>query len=291
MLFCKACSTVALRNAVDHGHELTRSCLTTTAFRVQYSMSWSKAPLNVSEKSSWRLLTLLHLASGMYGLVTNVLESCFPSPPRQMKKIKQLTGRPGHMRRKLTPFPERQLQLFLWAFPHSCFLVPFFKTQCSLLKRVYCRCVSSALGPDDAYLDDSHCHSISTTCLSSMQPREGTQTNPMLKCWDVNQSLLRLSLSDSRDDLSKLHTNTSLVPPYTNRTCTACRWSQTAGSEPSSGSEMWYKRLQRNALLVWVITKPIYTWPTFSTPSFATIYSQIQILELEKIVYDSENHA
>lgn len=92
----------------------------------------------------------------------------------------------------------------------SCSFLSVFSTQLlfpsfteQLVKRVCCCCVLSALGPDDAYLDDSHCHSISTTCLSSMQPREYTPTNLMLRSWDVSQSLLSLAWSDSGDDQSE----------------------------------------------------------------------------------------
>lgn len=83
-------------------------------------------------------------------------------------------------------------------FLPSCFSVPLHSAE-----RECCRCVLSTLGPDDAYLDDSHCHSISTACSSSTQPHADISTNLLLGSGDLSQPLLSLGVNDGRKGQSE----------------------------------------------------------------------------------------
>lgn len=87
-----------------------------------------------------------------------------PAPPRR----KQPTGRPGHV--SLFPGVNSPSQSRSWSFLPRCFLtrLPSRPDAVSGLV-VPPLCFLSTLGPDAACLDDSHCHSISTTRLSSRQ--------------------------------------------------------------------------------------------------------------------------
>lgn len=145
---------------------------------------------------------------------------------------------------------------FLPVFLPSCFPVPFTVSYARAC--VCCRCVLSTLGPDAAYLDDSHCHSISTTRLSSMQPGEGASANLLPGFGHGSQSSPSLVWSDSHSGQSESSpTITGAVWPMG---CVQRADGLRRGdSELSSGSaEMWYKRFWRDELWPW-LTQSINT--------------------------------
>lgn len=165
-------------------------------------------------------------------------------PPTQ----KQRTGRPQACQSFFfspgvnLPFSAQQLEV---SSPCSAASPPSRLPACELPL-----CCLNTLGPDAAYLDDSHCHSISTTFACHQSSPGGDASTNLLLRERARQpivALVGLERQPKRPIRIISHHHRCFV---TNGMCTACRWTQTGDRELSSGSEMcMYMRFQRDELL------------------------------------------
>lgn len=166
-------------------------------------------------------------------------------PPTQEK---QRTGRPQACQSFFffpgvnLPFSAQQLEV---SSPCSAASPPSRLPACELPL-----CCLNTLGPDAAYLDDSHCHSISTTFACHQSSPGGDASTNLLLRERARQpivALVGLERQPKRPIRIITHHHRCFV---TNGMCTACRWTQTGDRELSSGSEMcMYMRFQRDELL------------------------------------------
>lgn len=132
-------------------------------------------------------LIQLHFASGINILCHQQRTWELPPAPHIQTSYPDAQGM---FEGKHSPFQQQQSPPCVCVFVCVSFQLPPPQSVSQSVKPAYGRCVLSPVGPDDAYLDDSHCHSISTTRLSSMKPRENTSANPVRRFKEVSQSWL-----------------------------------------------------------------------------------------------------
>lgn len=161
-------------------------------------------------------------ASGIYSFATTDLESCSPAPTEGSGHVSFLSGG------KLT-LSGQQL-----APSSSCFHPAAFPVPSQPVERV---CVLPLRFKDTRSrcgLSGAHCHSISTTRLSSKQPgrRHGARQPICYVGPRISANHRRRSPKATAKAANENHR--SLL---TNRMRTACRWTQTGDGEFASGSE------------------------------------------------------